>query len=155
MVLYEILTGRRSMERDLPKAEQKLLDWVKLFPADSKRFSSIMDPRLENQFSVRAAREIAKLADTCLLKSPKDRPKMSQVVERLKQIIQVSNEGNTQEIECPEVSETEPAETEKNSNQFGVSESWKRRMAHLAKLGEHVEGASRRKLMMLQRAKVT
>ncbi|XP_022735008.1 probable serine/threonine-protein kinase PBL19 [Durio zibethinus] len=153
VVLYEILTGRRSLERGRPKAEQKLLDWVKLFPADSKKFSLIMDPRLENQFSIGAAREIAKLANTCLLKSPKDRPKMSQVVERLKQIIQVSNEGNSQEIEGPEVTEIEPAETEKNSNHFSVSESWKRRMAHLAKLGEHVEGANRR-LMMLQRAKV-
>lgn len=154
MVLYEILTGRRSLERGRPKAEQKLLNWVKLFPADSKRFSSIMDPRLESQFSISAAREIAKLADTCLLKSPKDRPKMSQVVERLKQIIQVSNEGNAQEIESPEASETEPVEKEKNPNHFEVSESWKRRMAHLAKLGEHVEGPSRRRLMMLQRAKV-
>ncbi|XVF22881.1 hypothetical protein REPUB_Repub12eG0209000 [Reevesia pubescens] len=154
VVLYEILTGRRSLERGRPKAEQKLLDWVELFPANSKKFSSIMDPRLLNQFSIGAAREIAKLADTCLLKSPKDRPKMSQVVERLKQIIQVSDEGNAQEIESPEVSEVEQAETEKNTNQVSVSESWKRRMAHLAKLGEHVEGASRRRLMMLQRAKV-
>ncbi|XVF79690.1 hypothetical protein PTKIN_Ptkin15bG0009700 [Pterospermum kingtungense] len=154
VVLYEILTGRRSLERGRPKAEQNLLDWVKLFPADSKRFSSVSDPRLENQFSISAAREIAKLADTCLLKSPKDRPKMSQVVERLKQIIQVSNEGNAQEIESPEVSETEPVEKEEKPNQFEVSESWKRRMAHLAKLGEHVEGASRRRLMMLQRARV-
>ncbi|XVF33669.1 hypothetical protein REPUB_Repub17cG0187900 [Reevesia pubescens] len=154
VVLYEILTGRRSLERDRPKAEQILSDWVKLFPADSKRFSSIMDPQLENQFSIGAAREIAKLADTCLLKSPKNRPKMSQVVERLKQIIQVSDEGNAQEVESPEESEVEPAETEKNSNQVSVSESWKRRMTHLAKLGEHVEGASRRRLMMLQRAKV-
>ncbi|XVE76793.1 hypothetical protein DITRI_Ditri13aG0009100 [Diplodiscus trichospermus] len=155
VVLYEILTGRRSLERGRPKAEQKLLDWVKMFPADSKKFSTIMDPRLENQFSIRAAREIAKLADTCLLKSPKDRPKMSQVVERLKKIIQDSNKGNTQEVESHEVSETEPAESENNANQFGVTESWKRRMSHLAKLGEHVEGASRRRLMMLQRAKVT
>ncbi|KAK6260977.1 hypothetical protein SCA6_015451 [Theobroma cacao] len=157
VVLYEILTGRRSLERGRPKAEQKLLEWVKQFPADSKKFSSIMDPRLENQFSTAAAREIAKLANTCLLKSPKERPKMSQVVERLKQIIQVSDDGNDRGNESAEVPEIEPAgtaETESNSNQFGVSESWKRRMAHLAKLGEHVEGASRRRLMMLQRAKV-
>ncbi|GMI74105.1 PBS1-like 19 [Hibiscus trionum] len=153
VVLYEILTGRRSLERGHAKPEQILLDWVKLFPADGNKFRSIMDPRLENRFSIVAARDIAKLADECLSKSPKDRPKMSQVVERLKQIIQVSNEEN-EETECPEVSETEPAESENNSDQSSVSESWKRRMAHLAKLGEHVEGASRRRLMMLQRAKV-
>ncbi|GMI98249.1 PBS1-like 19 [Hibiscus trionum] len=154
VVLYEILSGRRSLERGRPKAEQKLLDWVKQFPADSKKFSLIMDPRLENQYSTGAAREIAKLADTCLARSQKQRPKMSEVVERLKQIIQVSEEGNAEETESPlEASEIQAGEKEENSN-IRVSESWKRRMAHLAKLGEHVEGASRRRLMMLQRAKV-
>ncbi|OMP00810.1 hypothetical protein COLO4_12360 [Corchorus olitorius] len=155
VVLYEILTGRRILDRGRPKPEQKLLDWVKMFPADSKKFILIMDPRLEKQFSLKAAREVAKLADSCLVKSAKDRPKMSQVVEKLKQIIQVSDEGNADgENESHEETETEAAELVKNSNQQGVSESWKRRMAHLAKLGEHLEGPSRRRLMMLQRAKV-
>ncbi|XP_039011631.1 probable serine/threonine-protein kinase PBL19 [Hibiscus syriacus] len=151
VVLYEILSGRRSLERGRPKAEQKLLDWVKQFPADSKKFSLIMDTQLENQYSIRSAREIAKLADTCLVKSQKQRPKMSEVVERLKQIIQVSEDGNAEKIENP----FEAGETDENSNNSdnGVTESWKRRMAHLARLGEHVEGASRRRLMMLQRAK--
>ncbi|GKV12695.1 hypothetical protein SLEP1_g23813 [Rubroshorea leprosula] len=155
VVLYEIITGRRSLERGLPKAEQRLLDWVKQFPADSKKFRLIMDPRLENQFSINAAREIAKLADTCLLKSSKDRPKMSQVVERLKQIIQVSDNGNTSEADSSsEPSQIESDDTETKPKQFGVTESWKRRMTHLAKLSEHAEGTSRRRLMMLQRTKV-
>ncbi|KAK8711124.1 hypothetical protein V6N13_146420 [Hibiscus sabdariffa] len=154
VVLYEMLSGRRSLERGRPKSEQKLLDWVKQFPADGKKFILLMDPRLENQYSTGAAREIAKLADTCLVKSQKQRPKMNEVVERLKQIIQSSEEGNAEETESPlEGSEIQSDEREENSNNR-ASESWKRRMAHLAKLGEHVEGASRRKLMMLQRAKV-
>ncbi|KAA3471504.1 putative receptor-like protein kinase isoform X2 [Gossypium australe] len=151
VVLYEILTGRRSLERGRAKPEQKLLDWVKLFPVDGKKFGSIMDPRLENRFSIGAARDIAKLANSCLSKSHKDRPKMSRVVDRLKQIIQAPIEVYGEDLESPEVSDTEP---ENKSNQSNVSESWKRRMAHLEKLGEHVEGASGRRLMMLQRAKV-
>lgn len=89
-MLYEILTGRRTLERNLPTVEQKLLDWVKHFPADSKRFNKIMDPRLQNQYSLTAARRIAKLADSCLNKNAKDRPAMSEVVEILKQAIQDS-----------------------------------------------------------------
>ncbi|TYI67712.1 hypothetical protein E1A91_D08G037600v1 [Gossypium mustelinum] len=151
VVLYEIITGRWSLERGRAKPEQKLLDWVKLFPVDGKKFGSIMDPRLENRFSIGAARDIAKLANSCLSKSHKDRPKMSRVVDRLKQIIQAPIEVYGEDLESPEVSDTEP---ENKSNQSNVSESWKRRMAHLAKLGEHVEGASGRRLMMLQMAKV-
>ena len=90
VVLYEILTGRRSLERDRPKSEQKLLDWVKQYPSDSGRFSVIMDPRLRNQYSPGAAKKIAKLADKCLKKNPEDRPAMSQIVESLKQAIQFS-----------------------------------------------------------------
>ncbi|KAF1872798.1 hypothetical protein Lal_00015890 [Lupinus albus] len=91
VVLYEILTGRRSLERNRPTAEQKLLDWVKQYPADTSRFSMIMDPRLRNQYSHGAARKIAKLADSCLKKIPEDRPSMSQIVETLKQALQHSD----------------------------------------------------------------
>ncbi|KAK7812291.1 putative serine/threonine-protein kinase pbl19 [Quercus suber] len=73
--------------------EQKLLEWVKQFPADTNRFSMIIDPRLRNQYSIAAARKIAKLADSCLIKNAKDRPTMSQIVERLKEAIQISEEG--------------------------------------------------------------
>ncbi|KAJ1415072.1 Serine-threonine/tyrosine-protein kinase, catalytic domain [Sesbania bispinosa] len=95
VVLYEILTGRRSLERNRPTAEQKLLDWVKQYPADSGRFSMIMDPRLMNQYSLGAARKIAKLAESCLKKNPEDRPSMSQIVEGLKQALEFSETSNT------------------------------------------------------------
>ncbi|PWA66396.1 Concanavalin A-like lectin/glucanase, subgroup [Artemisia annua] len=52
-----------------------------VFLADSKRFRVIMDPRLNNQYSLEAAWKIAKLADTCLRKNPDDRPAMSRIVD--------------------------------------------------------------------------
>lgn len=150
--MYEILTGRRSVERDRPRSEQKLLDWVKQYPADSRKFGVIMDSRLENQYSLSKAREVAKLADRCLVKSPKDRPKMSQVVESLKQIVRLPAD------KCPpakdfEGIEDEPKE-EKAIKQTGVSESAKRRMEHLAKISENVDGVNRRRFMIMQGAKV-
>ncbi|KAK8327769.1 hypothetical protein V6Z11_A11G204600 [Gossypium hirsutum] len=119
VVLHEILSGRRSIDRELPQAKEILLHWVKRSLAGSKKFISIMDPRLGNQYSIVAAREIAKLADACLLTSPEGRPKMSEVVERLKQIIQVSEEGSADKMEShPEASESEikAGEPETNSN---------------------------------------
>ncbi|KAJ0968236.1 hypothetical protein J5N97_025153 [Dioscorea zingiberensis] len=90
--LYEILTGRRTLERNRPRHEQKLLDWVKQFPPDSRIFNMIMDPRLRSQFPIDAAREIARLADSCLMKDAKLRPSMSHVVERLRQVLQLSED---------------------------------------------------------------
>lgn len=94
-MLYEILTGRRVLERNRPRMEQKLLEWVKQFPADGKKFSMIIDPRLRNRYSISAARRVAKLADKCLKKNPEERPTMNQVVESLKQAIQESEEGSS------------------------------------------------------------
>lgn len=153
VVLYEIITGRRSLERNRPSGQQKLLDWVKQFPADGKKFILILDPRLEGKYSSSAARKIAKLADNCLLKNAKDRPTMSIVTERLEEIIQQSDEDNPSENGHKSF-EDDPSETEHKKNQVGPAESWKRRMAHLANLGENVEGVSRRRFMIMQRAEV-
>lgn len=88
VVLYELLTGRRAVERSRPVKEQKLLDWVKDFPPDSKKFTMMMDPHLRNEYSLSAARRIAKLAESCLSKNSKDRPLMHQVVSTIKQAIE-------------------------------------------------------------------
>ncbi|KAJ4959077.1 hypothetical protein NE237_026188 [Protea cynaroides] len=130
VVLYEVLTGRRSLERNRPRLEQKLIEWVKQFPPESKRFSMMMDPRLGNQYSSNAARQIAKLADSCLRKNAKERPLMSKVVESLKQAIQASEDGNTQKTS--DSSEIHPVDSDERSYPVGISESAKRRMAQLA-----------------------
>ncbi|CAI9108107.1 OLC1v1007630C1 [Oldenlandia corymbosa var. corymbosa] len=88
VVLYELITGRRVLERNLPRAEQKLLEWVKPFVSDSKKFHFIMDPRLRRQQNcTKSAQKLASLANKCLMKHPKARPKMSEVVEMLEHII--------------------------------------------------------------------
>ncbi|KAA3469165.1 putative receptor-like protein kinase [Gossypium australe] len=98
VVLYEILTGRRTVERNRPTSEQKLLDWVKQFPPDSKRFSMIIDPRLRNNYSLNAAQKVGKLANSCLNKNAKERPAMSQVVKSLKQVIQELEEASSSSV---------------------------------------------------------
>ncbi|XP_022718234.1 probable serine/threonine-protein kinase PBL19 [Durio zibethinus] len=95
VVLYEILTGRRTLERNRPTSEQKLLDLVKQFPPDSKRFKMIIDPRLTNSYSFNAAQKVGKLANSCVNKNAKERPTMSQVVECLKAAIRESEDGSS------------------------------------------------------------
>uniref|UniRef100_A0A1J3EF95 non-specific serine/threonine protein kinase n=1 Tax=Noccaea caerulescens TaxID=107243 RepID=A0A1J3EF95_NOCCA len=94
VVLYEIITGRRTIERNKPAAERRLLDWVKEYPYDSQRFSMIVDPRLRNNYPAAGARNLAKLADLCLKRNDKDRPSMEIVVERLKKIVEEFDDGD-------------------------------------------------------------
>lgn len=91
VVTYEILTGRRAMEASRPKNEQKLLEWVRQFPTESRRFSMIMDPRLRNEYPLETAREVANLASSCLNKNPKARPSMSEIVKILRRTTQINN----------------------------------------------------------------
>lgn len=99
VVLYELITGRRAVERNLPKSEQKLLEWVRPYVSDSKKFHIIVDPRLEGRYSTKSAQKLASLANKCLMKNPKSRPKMSDIVEMLENIIRetISQDGDVSE----------------------------------------------------------
>ncbi|KAK1412820.1 hypothetical protein QVD17_34351 [Tagetes erecta] len=122
VVLYELITGRRAVERNLPRNEQKLLEWVKPYISDSKKFHLIIDPRLEGDYSIKSAHKLASLANKCLTKNPKSRPKMSEVVEMLGNIIddllppQQEPEAQTEtEIETGTGTETQVAEVTEDS----------------------------------------
>lgn len=95
VVLYELITGRRAVERNLPRNEQKLLEWVKPYASDPKKFHLILDPRLEGECDIKSAQKLASLANKCLMKHPKNRPKMSEVVELLGNIISESCQDET------------------------------------------------------------
>ncbi|XP_038975394.1 probable serine/threonine-protein kinase PBL19 isoform X2 [Phoenix dactylifera] len=153
VVLYEILTGRHSTERDRPRNEQKLLDWVKQFPVEGRKFSMIMDPRLENKYSLRAAREIAKLANRCLSKHARERPKMTEVVESLKQAMQ--HEKLDGEVESVEGNSPTHSDDEKKTEQEAGLKSSRRRMLHLAKLRESANAVGRRRFMLMKAANPT
>ncbi|KAL8258743.1 hypothetical protein R6Q59_026696 [Mikania micrantha] len=102
VVLYELITGRRAVERNLPRNEQKLIEWVKPYISDSKKFHLLIDPRLEGDYSLKSARKLSSLANKCLTKNPKVRPRMSEVVEMLGKIINdlsPSETKNESEIE--------------------------------------------------------
>uniref|UniRef100_M0ZZ98 Protein kinase APK1B, chloroplast n=1 Tax=Solanum tuberosum TaxID=4113 RepID=M0ZZ98_SOLTU len=87
VVLYELITGRRVLERNLPRAEQKLLEWVRPYVSDTKKFHFILDPRLEGHDCIKSAQRLASLANKCLAKNARSRPRMSEVVDMLENII--------------------------------------------------------------------
>ncbi|KAJ8760242.1 hypothetical protein K2173_011654 [Erythroxylum novogranatense] len=56
--LYELITGRRPLDRSCPKNEQKLLEWVRPHLNDAKKFSLILDPRLEGNYNLNEVLEM-------------------------------------------------------------------------------------------------
>ncbi|GFP82330.1 probable receptor-like protein kinase at5g15080 [Phtheirospermum japonicum] len=118
VVLYELITGRRVLERNLPRGEQKLLEWVRPYVSDPKKFHLILDQRLEGQQScMKSAQKLASLANKCLMKHPRSRPKMSEVTGLLGNII---SEADECEINASvESVEVETGKTENNGRKKG------------------------------------
>lgn len=94
--LYELITGRRPIDKNLPKSEQKLLEWVKPYLSDIKKFRLILDPRLEGNYILRSAQKLAMVANRCLVRNAKARPKMSEVLEMVNQIVEAASTGSPQ-----------------------------------------------------------
>ncbi|KAK8713728.1 hypothetical protein V6N13_148939 [Hibiscus sabdariffa] len=88
--LYELITGRRPFDNNLPKSEQKLLEWVKPYLSKAKKFRLILDPKLKGKYQLKSAQKLAIVANQCIVRNPKSRPKMSEVLEMVNQIVEAS-----------------------------------------------------------------
>lgn len=93
--LYELITGRRPLDRNRPKGEQNLLEWVRPHLTDMKKFQMILDPRLEGQYSLKSAQKLAAVANKCLVKHPKSRPKMSEILDMVNKIMEAADIGSS------------------------------------------------------------
>ncbi|XP_071717506.1 probable serine/threonine-protein kinase PBL8 [Rutidosis leptorrhynchoides] len=83
VVLLELLTGRKSVDKTRPSKEQNLVDWARPKLKEKHKMLLIIDPRLEDQYSIRAAQKACSLAYYCTSNNPKARPLMTDVVETL------------------------------------------------------------------------
>ncbi|KAK6941692.1 Protein kinase domain [Dillenia turbinata] len=83
VVLLEILTGRRSMDKKRPSREQNLVAWGRPYLTEKRKLYQLVDPRLELNYSIKGVQKVAQLASICLSRDPKSRPAMEEVVKVL------------------------------------------------------------------------
>ncbi|URE21177.1 serine threonine-protein kinase [Musa troglodytarum] len=91
VVLLELLTGRRSVDRKRPSREQNLVEWARPCLNDPRRLNRIMDPGLCGQYSEQGAQKAAAVAYKCLSHHPKSRPHMSAIVETLEPLLDLKD----------------------------------------------------------------
>lgn len=84
VVLLEMLTGRRSVDKNRPSGEQNLVEWARPYLNDKRKFYKLIDPRLDGQYSVKGAQKAAILSHHCLSREARSRPLMGDVVDTLK-----------------------------------------------------------------------
>ncbi|KAJ6828305.1 putative serine/threonine-protein kinase PBL19 [Iris pallida] len=98
VVLYELITGRPPIDRNRPRGEQKLLEWVRPYISDLKKFRMIIDPRLDVGHAIKSATKLSTIANRCLVGRPKSRPKMSEVLEMVEKLVQSAEIGTPQPL---------------------------------------------------------
>ncbi|KAI0510050.1 hypothetical protein KFK09_010650 [Dendrobium nobile] len=126
--LYELITGRCPIDKNRPKNEQRLLEWVKPYISDIKKFRMIIDPRLDTRSSLKSAMRLSTVANRCLVQHAKSRPRMSEVMEMLQKIVENSETGAPQPPLRPvPLQEEAPQKSQKN----GLDQ--KRRLSELKK----------------------
>ncbi|CAI9766064.1 unnamed protein product [Fraxinus pennsylvanica] len=91
VVLLELLTGKRVMDKSRTARERNLVNWAMPFLKDPHKLDRIMDPRLEGQYSIEGAKTVAALAFQCLSHNPKSRPTMNKAVRILEPVLELND----------------------------------------------------------------
>ncbi|KAL6998338.1 putative serine/threonine-protein kinase pbl10 [Sarracenia purpurea var. burkii] len=86
VVLLEMLTGKRAIDKNRPSGEHNLVEWAKPYLTNKRKILRVLDFRIQGQFSLGQALKAGNLALKCLGVEPKLRPSMDEVVVALAQL---------------------------------------------------------------------
>ncbi|KAK1562079.1 hypothetical protein Q3G72_005849 [Acer saccharum] len=90
VVLLEMLSGRRAIDKNRPSGEHNLVEWAKPYLINKRRIFRVLDPRLEGQYTLPLAQKAATLAHQCLSIESKSRPDMDEIVKVLEELQDMS-----------------------------------------------------------------
>ncbi|KAJ9567117.1 hypothetical protein OSB04_003083 [Centaurea solstitialis] len=86
VVLLEMLSGQRAVDKNRPSGEHKLVEWAQPYLAHKSELFRVLDNRLEGQYTIDEAHTAANLALRCISIDPRFRPNMAEVVKELEQL---------------------------------------------------------------------
>ncbi|KAB1224116.1 Protein kinase APK1B, chloroplastic [Morella rubra] len=86
VVLLEMLSGRRSIDKNRPSGQHNLVEWAKPCLTSKRKIFRVLDPRIVGQYSLDEALKAGNLALQCLAVEPKNRPNMDDVVAELEEL---------------------------------------------------------------------
>lgn len=99
VVLLEMLSGRRAIDKNRLTGEHNLVEWAKPYLRNKRRVFRVIDSRLEGQYSLNRAQKAANLALQCLSIDPKYRPDVNEVVTTLEELQETKDMQKTTQKE--------------------------------------------------------
>ncbi|CAL1401885.1 unnamed protein product [Linum trigynum] len=101
VVLLEMLSGRRAIDKNRPSGEHNLLEWAKPYMGSKRKVFRILDNRLEGQYTMEVAFKAATLSLRCISVEAKLRPSMDEVVKALEEIREANESTNIHQGNAP------------------------------------------------------
>ncbi|XP_039158015.1 probable serine/threonine-protein kinase PIX13 [Eucalyptus grandis] len=86
VILLEMLTGLQALHLTCSSSQQNPVEWARPWLHDKRKLRTIMDPRLEARYPMKAATQTAELTLKCLEGYPEARPSMDEVLATLEHI---------------------------------------------------------------------
>nr|XP_043623480.1 serine/threonine-protein kinase PBS1-like [Erigeron canadensis] len=83
VVFLELLTGRKAIDSTQPHGQQNLVTWARPLFNDRRKFTSLVDPRLEGRYPMRGLYQALAVASMCIQEQAAARPLIGDVVTAL------------------------------------------------------------------------
>lgn len=95
VVLLELLSGQRAIDKNRPAGHHNLVEWAKPYLTNKRRIFRVIDSRLEGQYSMDQAQKAAFLALQCISTEARARPTMEEIVTSLEQLQELKGTRST------------------------------------------------------------
>lgn len=99
VVLFEVVCGRPVINPSLPKEQINLVEWALKCQNDGL-LETIVDPKLEEAYSLDSLRKFGNVAEKCLADEGKKRPTMGEVLWHLEYVLQLHEASLSTDDDC-------------------------------------------------------
>lgn len=83
VVFLELITGRKAIDSSQPHGQQNLVTWARPLFNDRRKFTSLVDPRLQGRYPMRGLYQALAVASMCIQEQAAARPLIGDVVTAL------------------------------------------------------------------------
>ncbi|KAG8083746.1 hypothetical protein GUJ93_ZPchr0016g2563 [Zizania palustris] len=105
VVLFEVLCARPVINPTLPRDQINLAEWALKWQRQ-KLLETIIDPRLEGNYTLESIKKFSEIAEKCLADEGKNRPSIGEVLWHLESALQL-HQGHLQSVNADDLSEPE------------------------------------------------
>lgn len=89
VILMEILTGRKALDKNLPEDTSHLVAWFRKMVVNKEKIAEVLDPTLDpDEETYQSICKVAELAGHCAAREPSQRPDMGHVVNVLAPLVE-------------------------------------------------------------------